>query len=60
MYSTDIVLVLGDIAPSSLGRTLTHEHLSMQFDACYIPPKKKELADLEWKLENAGWIHRHP
>ena len=52
--------VLGDIAPSELGRTLTHEHLSMQFDVCFVPPERPELADLDWTLGNYGWIWGHP
>ena len=52
--------VLGDIAPSELGRTLTHEHLSMQFDVCFVQPEKPELADLDWTLGNYGWIWSHP
>jgi len=55
-----IVTVLGDIAPSELGRTLTHEHLSMQFDVCFVQPEKPELADLDWTLGNYGWIWGHP
>ena len=48
------------MAPSALGRTLTHEHLSMQFDVCFVPPDKPELAELEWNLGNFGWISGHP
>ena len=56
----DLFLVLGDVPPSELGRTLTHEHLSMQFDVCFVPPDKPELAKLEWTLRNYGWIWGHP
>ena len=29
--------VLGEISATQLGRTLTHEHLSMQFEVCFVP-----------------------
>ena len=56
------VKVLGEIDPSELGRTLTHEHLSMQFEVSYVPPPEtfKGFGSLPWKLENIGWIRQFP
>ena len=54
------IAVLGDIAPDQLGRTLTHEHLSMRFDVCYVPPKDEKMRDLEWNMRNTSWIRQNP
>ena len=50
-----LVTVLGDVDPKELGRTLTHEHLSMNF---WLNPKEKSEA--EWKLKNLYEIQRFP
>jgi phosphotriesterase-related protein len=54
--------VLGEVKPSALGRTLTHEHVSMQFVVCFVPPLKEEkhLSDVDWSLEASGWIRQNP
>ncbi|TKC34693.1 hypothetical protein EI555_010337 [Monodon monoceros] len=36
--SGKVQTVLGLVGPSKLGRTLTHEHLTMTFDCSYYPP----------------------
>ena len=44
-----------------MGRTLTHEHLSMQFDVCFVPSvNNKNLETCEWTLENVGAIQQEP
>ena len=53
--NSSFVLVLGDVDPKELGRTLTHEHLSMNF---WLNPKEKSEA--EWKLKNLYEIQRFP
>jgi len=54
--------VLGPIKPSQLGRTLTHEHLSLDFDFFYKEPPK-QLSDQftdEITLNNLGAIRQYP
>lgn len=55
-------LVLGGISPTRLGRTLTHEHLSMTFDVAYVEPKDSEKSKtlLPFSMENLGWIKYNP
>ncbi|CAL8345151.1 unnamed protein product [Merluccius merluccius] len=36
--SGKVQTVLGPLDPDLLGRTMTHEHLTMTFDCCYRPP----------------------
>lgn len=57
-----VTTVLGPVPVSSLGRTLTHEHLSMSFDVCFVPPPahQSDRQRLPWTLENAHWIRQHP
>ena len=55
--------VLGEIDPSKLGRTLTHEHLSMRFDVSYTPAGPGEDPSCEtmpFTLQNIGWIRQFP
>ncbi|XP_042210499.1 phosphotriesterase-related protein-like [Homarus americanus] len=54
--------VCGWVEPSSLGRTFTHEHLCMEFDFTYVPPKAedKHMVNAEFSLENIGWIRQNP
>ncbi|XP_038223492.1 phosphotriesterase-related protein [Zerene cesonia] len=60
--SAKVQTVLGDIHPSALGRTLTHEHLSMEFTHFYREPPKK-IADkfqTGFSLENVGFHRQYP
>ena len=55
--------VLGEVDPSKLGRTLTHEHLSMRFDVAYTPAGPGEVPSCEtmpFTLQNSGWIRQFP
>lgn len=54
--------VLGSIDPTQLGRTLTHEHLSLDFDFFYNEPPKQlhELFTNEISLGNLGAIRQYP
>lgn len=55
-------LVLGRVSPDDLGRTLTHEHLSMEFTHFYREPPKG--LDNKFKsgfsLNTLGYIRQYP
>lgn len=56
---------MGDVSPSDLGRTLTHEHFSLNFDKFYCePPKKLQefFNETTKKLEmrNLGFVRQYP
>ena len=55
-------IVLGELNQDQLGRTLTHEHLSMEYFSFFTSPKESEIqmADCEWNLCNSGWIRQWP
>ncbi|XP_021919754.1 phosphotriesterase-related protein isoform X1 [Zootermopsis nevadensis] len=54
--------VLGSISPEELGRTLTHEHFSMDFQQLYVEPPKELKSFFENKisLDNVGFIKQYP
>lgn len=54
--------VCGVVDPDVLGKTLTHEHLFMQFDVAYTPAREheKQLEQCEFSMENLGWIRQNP
>jgi len=58
--------VLGLVEPSSLGKTLTHEHLFIEFQCAYTDPpssqikKAKEIVNKQIELSNLGWIRYYP
>lgn len=60
--SGKVQTVLGLIEPSQLGRTLTHEHLTMAFDSFYCPPPPcQEAASREpIMMKNLFWIQKNP
>ncbi|XP_007526218.1 phosphotriesterase-related protein isoform X1 [Erinaceus europaeus] len=60
--SGKVQTVLGLVEPSRLGRTLTHEHLTMTFDFCYCPPLPcHEVTSQEpFMLKNSYWIQKNP
>ena len=53
-------LVLGPMAPTELGMTLTHEHLILDYSTKIMKPRyvPDNLRDLILKMENLGKI-RH-
>lgn len=53
--------VCGLVEPSSLGRTLTHEHLFLDFDVAVCPanPEEKHMENCSYTLENFGWIKQN-
>lgn len=56
--SGKVQTVLGLIDPDQLGRTMTHEHLSMSFDCCYVPPPPGDEAVAEdpFRMEHMYWL----
>lgn len=63
MAAKKVQTVLGDISPSDVGVTLTHEHLSMDFSFMNVKPTNqldKQMVNCPYTLENFGWIQRNP
>ncbi|KAF3818698.1 hypothetical protein GH733_012115 [Mirounga leonina] len=60
--SGKVQTVLGPMEPSKLGRTLTHEHLTMTFDHCYYPPPPSHEAASQEPImkKNLFWIQKNP
>ncbi|XP_004605395.2 phosphotriesterase-related protein isoform X2 [Sorex araneus] len=60
--SGKVQTVLGLVEPSQLGRTLTHEHLTMTFDFCYHPPPpcQEAVSKEPFMLKNLFWIQKNP
>ncbi|XP_052582741.1 phosphotriesterase-related protein isoform X2 [Peromyscus californicus insignis] len=60
--SGNVQTVLGLVEPSKLGRTLTHEHLTMTFDDFYYPPPPCHEATSKEPimLKNLFWIQKNP
>ncbi|KAM5235317.1 N-acetyltaurine hydrolase isoform 2-T2 [Ctenodactylus gundi] len=60
--SGKVQTVLGLVDPNKLGRTLTHEHLTMAFDACYCPPPPCHEATSKEPImmKNLFWIQQNP
>ncbi|XP_076638671.1 phosphotriesterase-related protein [Colletes latitarsis] len=54
--------VLGEKDSQELGRTLTHEHLTLMFDTFYVPPPKhlKPFLDKKIELRNVGILRQYP
>ena len=64
MVSGKIQTVLGPIDPSAVGRTLTHEHITVDYRCCLRPPWREsdaeKMTNSEFNLANLGWIHQNP
>lgn len=56
------VSVLGAVDVGALGRTLTHEHLSLDYSGCYVSPPAElsEYLTGDITLENVGFVQRYP
>ena len=54
--------MLGWVEPDTLGVTMTHEHLSMNFDVSSVTPaeKDKSVATDPISMANLGWIRQNP
>ncbi|XP_063985853.1 phosphotriesterase-related protein [Diachasmimorpha longicaudata] len=62
MAATTIETVRGPVKLSQLGRTLTHEHLALDFHAFYVPPPKALVNNFQKKiaLNNVGYVKQYP
>ncbi|XP_051171856.1 phosphotriesterase-related protein [Leptopilina boulardi] len=62
MGSKTVSSVLGPINVSQLGRTLTHEHLAIDFEKFYTSPphQLKTFFNSEITIENVGFIKQYP
>lgn len=62
--SGKVQTVLGLINPSVLGRTLTHEHIKMDYKNCYRQPRLESDLDRGKApgitLETVGWVRQNP
>lgn len=54
--------VLGPVAVSSLGITLTHEHLALDFEKFYVEPPAalQSFIDQQITLSNVGFVRQYP
>lgn len=54
--------VLGSISPNLLGRTLTHEHVALDFEHFYKPPPADFEQELQQKISMAtlGYVRLYP
>ena len=63
MAKSQIETVLGAISVEDLGITLTHEHLTINYSDCLIPPSKdsdKSRVNERISLENLNWLKHNP
>lgn len=60
--SGKVQTVLGLAGPSKLGRTLTHEHLTMTFACSYYPPPpcRKVISNEPITMKKLFWIQKNP
>lgn len=54
--------VLGLVDPDQLGRTMTHEHLTMSFECCYSAPASGDeaVAENPFKMQHMHWLRQNP
>ncbi|XP_077415409.1 N-acetyltaurine hydrolase [Vanacampus margaritifer] len=60
--SGKVQTVLGQLDPDQLGRTMTHEHLTMTFECCYVapPPENRLPAENPLQMRHAHWLRQNP
>ncbi|MBN3308846.1 N-acetyltaurine hydrolase [Amia ocellicauda] len=60
--SGKVQTVLGLIDPAQLGRTLTHEHLTMTFECsfCPLPPGQENHVESPIEMKNLFWLKQNP
>ncbi|KAM9845310.1 N-acetyltaurine hydrolase isoform 1-T2 [Aulostomus maculatus] len=60
--SGKVQTVLGLVDPDQLGRTMTHEHLTMSFECCYFPPPPgdEEVAEKPFQMQHMYWLRQNP
>ncbi|XP_068196737.1 phosphotriesterase-related protein isoform X2 [Antennarius striatus] len=56
--SGKVQTVLGLINPAQLGHTMTHEHLTMSFECCYVPPSPSDeaVAANPFQMQHLHWL----
>ncbi|XP_021189345.3 phosphotriesterase-related protein [Helicoverpa armigera] len=62
--TSKVQTVLGDVSPSVLGRTLTHEHLAMNFEHFYKTPPSALAPKFDshpnFHIETLGFVRQYP
>ncbi|XP_061888507.1 phosphotriesterase-related protein-like [Entelurus aequoreus] len=60
--SSKVQTVLGLLDPDQLGRTMTHEHLTMTFGCCYVPPPpgEEKIAEDPFHMQHMHWLRQNP
>ncbi|XP_056149610.1 phosphotriesterase-related protein [Lampris incognitus] len=60
--SGKVQTVLGPVDPDQLGRTMTHEHLTMTFECCYFPPPPGDeaVAENPFQMKHMFWLRQNP
>lgn len=60
--SGKVQTVLGLVDPDQLGRTMTHEHLTMSFECCYFPPPAGDeaVAENPFQMQCMYWLRQNP
>ncbi|KAG7229242.1 hypothetical protein INR49_012899 [Caranx melampygus] len=60
--SGKVQTVLGLVDPDQLGRTMTHEHLTMSFECCYFPPPPGDeaVAENPFQMQHMHWLRQNP
>lgn len=60
--SGKVQTVLGPVDPEQLGRTMTHEHLTMSFECCYFPPAPGDeaVAADPFQMQHMYWLRQNP
>ena len=63
MVKSNVETVLGPIKASDLRKTLTHEHVVLNFEKHFIQPTKdidQKKVNCHFTLENINWIRHNP
>jgi phosphotriesterase-related protein len=62
MVKDKVESVLGPIEPNELQRTLTHEHVSLDFVKHLVPASEvhQSMVNCPFTLENLNWIRHNP
>ncbi|EFX84407.1 hypothetical protein DAPPUDRAFT_187750 [Daphnia pulex] len=60
--SGKVQTVTGVVPPSALGKTMVHEHLSMNFDVAFVKPIETDVpkSTMPFSMETLGWIRYNP
>lgn len=59
--SGKVQTVLGLVDPDQLGRTMTHEHLTMTFECSYVPPPSGDeaIAENPFQMQHMHWLRQY-